>query len=446
MGRRGANFHRAQLDIVKKHGRISRLDLGPHPGIAIADARFVQDYYKVEDAFPMRMPPNAWRECAAGAGLAPGLITAQGAEWAFLRKSVQFKVLRLDEVSAFGERLGAVSTDLVGRLAALKKTNGLVSQLSELMRLWAFEGMCTVAYDERVGCLERTIPKQTLEFIAGVAAIRESSFNSVGIFPGIHRVLNTAAWRRTTTAWTTVADVSMRFIQKKLEATPAVSDCDPHEETLLGYLVSKSQLTRQQVLALLTDFLAGGVDTVSNSVCFAFYNLAKNPCCQERLHTEICNVVGSAEPTLEHFRRMPYLKNCVKESLRVFPIVSVSGRNTTEDKVVDGLHIPKGTSLLLLNYAMCHDPDYFEQPEAFIPERWSRDGSTSDVIPFSALPFGHGVRSCIGRRLAELQMYFALTKVLQHYELRQETSIDLKTLFAAQLTAVDPLPVLFIDR
>jgi cytochrome P450 len=61
-------------------------------------------------------------------------------------------------------------------------------------------------------------------------------------------------------------------------------------------------------------------------------------------------------------------------------------------------------------YGMCHDPDTYKDQESFIPERWLR-GSGEKVNPFANQPFGHGVRSCIGRRFAELELYLALIKV-----------------------------------
>ena len=75
-------------------------------------------------------------------------------------------------------------------------------------------------------------------------------------------------------------------------------------------------------------------------------------------------------------------------------------------------HFQYGKTLALLSvYSSGRNEKYFPNPEAFLPERWSRtSGGVQD--PYGSLPFGHGKRACVGRRLAEAQMYMLLCKVL----------------------------------
>ena len=60
------------------------------------------------------------------------------------------------------------------------------------------------------------------------------------------------------------------------------------------------------------------------------------------------------------------------------------------------------THLELNNFVMFKDPQYFEEPERFKPERWLRDGSAKDIHPYILTPFGHGPRMCAGNIQAQL--------------------------------------------
>ncbi|KAI4889796.1 hypothetical protein NFI96_030818 [Prochilodus magdalenae] len=108
-----------------------------------------------------------------------------------------------------------------------------------------------------------------------------------------------------------------------------------------------------------------------------------------------------------------YSINC-----RLYPVVPGNGRLTIDSEVVvDNYWFPKETQFHLCHYAASHDENEFPDPERFVPERWLRGTpSRSQHHPYSSIPFGVGVRACVGKRVAELEMYFALSRLMQHYE------------------------------
>lgn len=82
---------------------------------------------------------------------------------------------------------------------------------------------------------------------------------------------------------------------------------------------------------------------------------------------------------------------------RLYPVIPINARVLTKDCILDNHLIPKGTCVLLNTYTMSRNEEFFEKPDEFIPERWSRE--EKEFHPFSSLPFGFGSRSCVGKCL-----------------------------------------------
>ena len=103
--------------------------------------------------------------------------------------------------------------------------------------------------------------------------------------------------------------------------------------------------------------------------------------------------------------------------MRLRPLSLGIPRITQVDMVLAGYHIPAGTICIRTNVT-AFDKAYFYQADQFIPERWLRNSENyKRVNPFTNLPFGHGARSCIGQRFANLEMYMAVMKILRKYRL-----------------------------
>ncbi|CAM1320889.1 CYP315A1 (predicted) [Pycnogonum litorale] len=128
---------------------------------------------------------------------------------------------------------------------------------------------------------------------------------------------------------------------------------------------------------------------------------------------------------------MPYVKAIVKESLRMYPVAPFLTRILTKDVELGGYCIPKGKLVMMPLFTTCRNSKYFNSPDEFRPERWLRkEGSREVLTTHACLPFGLGTRSCVGRRIAETQMYLLLAKTVRDYELTsanaQEVDINLR--------------------
>ena len=157
---------------------------------------------------------------------------------------------------------------------------------------------------------------------------------------------------------------------------------------VLTYLLLDESLDDAEVCANITELLMAGVDTTSNTLVWSIYELARHPRHYRRLAAEIESVIGrEAPPTVKTVHKMPFLKNCVKETLRIYPVTLSTARLMETDIELDGYFVPKGTNVAFNFYNMCMSEKYFDEPRKFDPDRWDRDAGKS-FHPFSSVPFG----------------------------------------------------------
>jgi cytochrome P450 len=173
----------------------------------------------------------------------------------------------------------------------------------------------------------------------------------------------------------------------------------------------EAPMTDDEILDETIMFFLAGHETSSNTLCWALHGLSQNPNVLNKLIDEVDRVLEGREPTWEDLPKLRYMDAVLKEALRLYNTVPMTGRCATKDFEFKGTHIPKGTRLMLYLQGAHTDADFFPQPDKFLPERWETPEAAS--LPFFA--FGYGARMCIGRKFAWTEMQVALARLLQHF-------------------------------
>ncbi|XP_064599537.1 cytochrome P450 3A11-like [Liolophura sinensis] len=174
-------------------------------------------------------------------------------------------------------------------------------------------------------------------------------------------------------------------------------------------------LSDSEILAQCITFFVAGFDTSAATIAYALYHLTMNPECQQKLVDEIDDYYpGGKVPDYDELPEMPYLNMVINETLRMNPPAARVDRMCTRDTVVRGLHIPAGMPVAIPIYNIHRDPEYWDEPDTFNPERFSPENRASHH-PLQWIPFGHGPRNCIGMRLALLEIRIALVYLFQKY-------------------------------
>ncbi|XP_049499002.1 thromboxane-A synthase [Panthera uncia] len=188
-------------------------------------------------------------------------------------------------------------------------------------------------------------------------------------------------------------------------------------------------LTVDEVVGQAFIFLIAGYEIVTNTLSFATYLLATNPNCQEKLLTEVdsFNEKFPAPDYCSLQEHLPYLDMVIAETLRIYPPAFRFTREAARDCEVQGQRIPAGAVVEMAVGALHHDPEYWPNPEAFDPERFTAEARRLRR-PFTYLPFGAGPRSCLGVRLGLLEIKLTLLHVLREFrfEACPETQVPLQ--------------------
>jgi cytochrome P450 len=158
-----------------------------------------------------------------------------------------------------------------------------------------------------------------------------------------------------------------------------------------------------------------GHETTAHALVWTWYLLAKNPNKIERLRGELERVIGERPIEVNDLPDLPYLEMVVKESLRLLPSVWAYARQAQRDLTIEGYEIKKGQTITISHIAMGRNPKYYDAPEEFRPERWTREFERS--LPRGAYtPFAGGPRVCLGKQFAMMEMRMILATLVQRLE------------------------------
>nr|QFF91475.1 1,25-dihydroxyvitamin D(3) 24-hydroxylase isoform 2 [Potamotrygon motoro] len=267
------------------------------------------------------------------------------------------------------------------------------------------------------------------------------AFGKMMVTPvALHKSLNTQTWKDHTEAWDNIFKTAKCYIDGRLNSD---SSCPAND--FLSDIYSDSKLSRKELYATIAELQIGGVETTANGLLWAIFNLSRNAKVQEKLNEELLRVLPKNQiPTAEDIKKMPYLKACLKESMRITPSVPLTSRTLEEETILGDYLLPKGTTLMISYHALGWNEEYFDEGMQFKPERWLQD--KDKINPFAHVPFGIGKRMCIGRRLAELQLQLALCWLVQRYRIVATDEDDVEILHSGIMVPNREIPVAFHSR
>ncbi|XP_036415039.1 25-hydroxyvitamin D-1 alpha hydroxylase, mitochondrial [Colossoma macropomum] len=444
-----ARLHELQLEGRRRYGPMWKASFGPILTVHVAEPELIEQVLRQEGQHPMRSDLSSWKDYRQLRGHGYGLLTAEGEEWQSVRSLLGKHMLRPKAVEAYDSTLNAVVTDLVAKLRLRKQQNpsGVINDIAGEFYRFGLEGISSVLFESRIGCLEPVIPVETERFIQSINTMFVMTLLTMAMPAWLHRLFP-KPWDTFCRCWDYMFQFAKGHIDQRLkEEAEKMARGEEVQGRYLTYFLSRSGMPMKSVYSNVTELLLAGVDTISSTLSWSLYELSRHPEIQNSLRAEVLRVLRDRRvPTAADVAAMPLMKAVVKEIHRLYPVIPANARVIADRNItVGGYLIPKNTLITLCHYATSRDPAQFSEPDAFVPQRWLNREEGNH--PYASVPFGVGKRSCIGRRIAELELYLALSRILIHFDVKPDPKgAVVKPMTRTLLVPESEINLQFIER
>nr|ADE05592.1 cytochrome P450 333B11 [Manduca sexta] len=410
----GTDFTRK---LYQNYGPIVKLDgmVGVNMSIFLFDAESVSQILRGENSMPIRsgFPSLEYYRKYYKTSKDPeekltGLLTEHLQPWKEFRSAVNPVMLQPKTIKLYTTAIDQVAQDMIARMRSSRdEYNMLRGNFDVEMNLWSLESIAVVALGTRLNCLDPTLSddspaKRLIQCVHDFFSIAED----LDFKPSIWKYIATPKFKKAMKLYEEHEKLSIYFIQKAMKELKANKGKSSDEKGVLEKLMD---INEQYAYVMAGDMLFAGVDTAAYTMTATLYLLATNPEKQQKLREEV----------LSQSEKRPYLKACIKEAMRLMPVVPGNIRKTTKEYNVLGYHIPKNMELIFSHQEMSVMEQYYPRPKEYIPERWVADKDDplyhGNAHPFAQSPFGFGVRMCIGRRIAELEVETFLGRIVENF-------------------------------
>lgn len=256
-------------------------------------------------------------------------------------------------------------------------------------------------------------------------------------------------------AATTIRAVARKLIREKKEK---LEKKELHDVDILSVALESGIFNEEQLIDQMMTFLAAGHETTASAMTWAVYMLSLYPEVQTKLRAEIHERLPSPksdkEVTSMDIDKLPYLNAVCNEVLRYYAPVPMTLREAVHDTTILGQHIPKGTKIMLVPWAINSDRKYWgDDARTFNPDRWMPGVSQSQHVAnggaasnYSFLTFLHGPRSCIGQAFSKAEFACLLAAWVGRFDftLKNEEEFDEKNMLIKGGVTARPAKGLYI--
>ena len=195
-------------------------------------------------------------------------------------------------------------------------------------------------------------------------------------------------------------------------------------------------MSTEQLIDEISILFVAGHETTANALTFTVHLLANHPEKIQAIQEEIAAAEEETDDLFDRLGKMPYTKACIEESMRLYPPAWITDRENLEDDTIKDYVVKKNTLIGVSFYELHRHPDYWDNPDAFVPERFMGDARKKTAGVY--YPFGAGPRMCIGMGFAVYEMVLAISYIVKRFTLTtQKKDLTLNPLITLKPIGVE---------
>lgn len=339
--------------------------------------------------------------------LGEGLLTNDGASWLRQRRLIQ-PAFHRQRIAGFGALMVAATSAMLDRWDARPDAAAPLDVSAEMMGL-TLRVVGQALFGAEMG---GDVAAVGSSFTTVNTFLTHSFYQPFALLPGVpargkrgfvaaRRELDQIVYRLIAERQRENADrgdlLSLLLQARDAETGETMSSQQAHDETL--------------------TLLLAGHETTAVALSWTFALLARHPEVAERLRAEVASALAGRPPTIEDLPALPYTRMVIDEALRLYPPAWAILRRAIGDDELGPYHIPAHSNIFISPWAIHRHPAFWDNPEAFDPDRFSPARSAGRPH-FAYLPFGGGPRQCIGNSFALTEAQLILATITQRYRLR----------------------------
>ncbi|XP_021718036.1 cytochrome P450 71D8-like [Chenopodium quinoa] len=413
--------HRRLAELAAVYGPIMHLKLGEVSTVVISSPGMAREALKTHDAVlcdrPKLLMPQVVFYKSTDIALAP-----YGEYWRQVRKIATLELFTARRVQGFRCFREDGVMDFIKSLLPEAEAGSVINLTSKIFAL-SFDITLRLALNKKADDGE-----EFRKLVADMAALL-SGFSIGDLYPSIEFISVVSGMKRKLQDIVKRVDKIMDPIIEEHLCNKRLGQNEGDEDIVdillqfhndnLQHHTNEFSLTTDNIKAIIIEVFSAGGETSSTTIDWAMSELLKNPRVMEKAQNEVRRVFQGKKIMIDEasLDKLVYMKLVIKETLRLHPPVPfLVPRESMERCEINGYEIPPNTRVFVNAWAIGRDPEYWQDPEVFSPERFEDSPINYRGTYYELIPFGAGRRMCPGMGLGLATVELVLAMLLYHFD------------------------------